>query len=206
MSGRAWTWREAAWGIAASALAGATLGCNLLIGLQGGIPEGSGGAGTSSSTSSGTAASGGACTMDAGVPSGCDRTWAHWNAAEPSAFVDDGDGTVKDTTTKLTWQKGYAPMLTQPEALDSCRQLALAGHCDWRLPTRIELSTLVDYGSAGKLLVAPVFSADGGTDASAYWTASPYAGDPTQGWVVHFGLGLVFPSPLGSPLDVRCVR
>jgi hypothetical protein len=209
--------RRAAWGIVGTALVGAAAGCNLLIGLQGGLPEGSGGASSSASstTASGSgggspaasiSSSSGACTRDAGTPSGCDRTWAHWNTVEPSAFVDEGDGTVKDTTTKLLWQKEYAPMLTRSDALAYCEQLTLAGHCDWRLPTRIELSTLVDYGSAGTLLVAPVFGADGGTDPSGYWTASSYFGDPTKAWAVHFGLGLVFPSPLGSPLDVRCVR
>ena len=61
-------------------------------------------------------------------------------------FVDNGDGTVSDRVTDLTWQK-------EPDdarrvwkvALHYCESLTLAGKSDWRLPNFIELISLVDY-------------------------------------------------------------
>jgi hypothetical protein len=145
--------------------------------------------------------------MDAGMPAtGCDRSWAQWDSTKPSVFMDNKDGTVTDTATGLTWQQGSSPTkLPLTGALAYCQGLPLGGHCDWRLPTRIELGTLVDYTSAGPLMIAQPFSA--GTDASGYWTSSSYAAAPgSKGWGVHFGLGIVFPNPVGTALDVRCVR
>jgi hypothetical protein len=217
-------------GAAAAALV-AVAGCNLIIGLQRGLPEGSGGSssaslsstgtamsstGTSSggsptsssgsTTASGTSSSSGACTMDAGAPLVCDRTWAQWNARLPSAFTDNGDGTVTDATTQLLWQKGSGASTTQAGAIAQCQQLKLAGHCDWRLPTRIELGTLVDYTkSTPPLIDTTVFDCK----MNAYWTASVVASSDggVLGWSVNFNDGGVYSNtPALASIPVRCVR
>jgi hypothetical protein len=143
--------------------------------------------------------------MDAGTPAGCDRSWAQWSATPPSVFVDNADGTVTDMTTQLLWQKDPGPKLTQPMGITYCQTLNLAGHCDWRLPTRIELGTLVDYSKAAAPLIDTTFF---NTALNAYWTSSPVA--RTQGanaWNVNFNDGGVYSnSPVGIPLPIRCVR
>jgi hypothetical protein len=61
----------------------------------------------------------------------------------------------------------------------------LCGYADWRLPTRGELFSLVDYGAPAAPLVDAAFLPDGVTDA--YWTSSR---DAIRGpWSVDFSDG-----------------
>ena len=62
-------------------------------------------------------------------------------------FVDNGDGTVSDRVTDLTWQKEVDDDARRvwKVALHYCESLTLAGKSDWRLPNFIELISLVDY-------------------------------------------------------------
>jgi len=64
-------------------------------------------------------------------------------------FVDNGDGTVADRATGLTWmQADSAEPMDWPRALAYAEGLIFAGHDDWRLPTVKELQSIVDYGRA----------------------------------------------------------
>ena len=58
--------------------------------------------------------------------------------------VKNGDEIVTDKNSNLIWQKNHT-MLTWKEALDYCENLEYAGYCDWRLPNRNELLSLIDY-------------------------------------------------------------
>ncbi len=62
--------------------------------------------------------------------------------SENQIFVDNGDGTVTDTKTGLTWQKGDAGPMRWEHAVETCKNLSLAGKSDWRLPTLEELKRL----------------------------------------------------------------
>jgi len=102
-------------------------------------------------------------------------------------FVDNGDGTVTDNCTGLTWQKDTAAgKYTWPEALQYCEDLELGGKTDWRLPNVRELQSIVDYGRYGPA-IDPVFSAE----SSWYWSSSSLVGSPDLAWFVYFNLGLV---------------
>ncbi|MHC4597951.1 MAG: Lcl domain-containing protein [Planctomycetota bacterium] len=64
-------------------------------------------------------------------------------------FVDNGDSTVTDRATGLTWMKGDSKKpMNWKEALAFAESLEHAGHDDWRLPNVKELQTLVDYSRA----------------------------------------------------------
>jgi|WetSurMetagenome_2_1015567.scaffolds.fasta_scaffold702537_1 hypothetical protein len=58
-------------------------------------------------------------------------------------YVDNADGTVTDTKTKLMWQWGddgeMRPMDRPVSAADYCGQLTLGDNDDWRLPRIDEL-------------------------------------------------------------------
>jgi len=112
-----------------------------------------------------------------------------------SNYSDLGDGTVKDNVTGLLWQKAV-DMTTQKLAWDAaksyCAALTLAGHT-WRLPTRIELLSIVDFTRVGSAIDSTAFP---GTPSGAYhWTSSPWvvsqiATKPQDSWIVNFYEGL----------------
>jgi formylglycine-generating enzyme required for sulfatase activity len=67
-----------------------------------------------------------------------------------ASYVVGGDGIVTDEVTGLSWQQ-QAPgdTFTWQAALAYCDTLELAGHADWRLPTRIELMSVMDFTRSG---------------------------------------------------------
>jgi hypothetical protein len=115
---------------------------------------------------------------------------------------DDGGATeVLDLVTGLTWSRASRQASTLTGAWTACRTLGST----WRVPSRIELVSLVDFTRAPPLATAdPVAFPD--TQTAAYWTASPVAGSavPDTAWTVSFASGLVANS--GGATQVRCVR
>jgi len=68
----------------------------------------------------------------------------------PASYADGGDGTVLDEVTGLVWEQDPADDNgTWDEALAYCEALELGGKTDWRLPTRIEMTSVLDYGKPG---------------------------------------------------------
>lgn len=87
-----------------------------------------------------------------------------------AALVDNGNGTVTDTSTGLTWQKATAPgTYTWKEALAYCESLNLAGYTDWRLPNINELNSLVYY-SRFRPAIDPVLVSS--TRSDLYWSST----------------------------------
>uniref|UniRef100_A0A6M3KG77 Lcl C-terminal domain-containing protein n=1 Tax=viral metagenome TaxID=1070528 RepID=A0A6M3KG77_9ZZZZ len=125
-------------------------------------------------------------------------------------FVDNGNGTITDTSTGLMWQKfsdlrdGKYAWKWQ-EAIDYCEALNIAeyaGHKDWRLPTRRELVSLVD-DERWDPAIDPVFQCF----SSYYWSSTPYANYTDYAWYVNFCYGV--DSDYGSKSSsyyVRAVR
>ena len=69
-------------------------------------------------------------------------------AADGSAlprYQDNGDGTITDKATGLTWMKADSGKgMDWPTALEYAEDLKLAGHADWRLPNAKELQSIID--------------------------------------------------------------
>jgi len=145
---------------------------------------------------------------------------ANGKVAPSYASTED---TVTDNITKLVWQrklpKSYAGCLGSNidapgigcqwrEGDTYCGDLVLAGFADWRLPTRIELQSIMDLTRepAIRTEVFPMRSAMGGAD---FWTAGAEQGGSQVAWYVHIVSGtpaqLQGPS-LGTGATVRCVR
>lgn len=77
-----------------------------------------------------------------------DRNWALWPVPPqplPDSLYTVSDETVIDEVTGLEWQREVEEPIADQNAKEYCQELALAGGGDWRLPTRIELLTIVDH-------------------------------------------------------------
>jgi hypothetical protein len=122
-------------------------------------------------------------------------------------FIDNGDGTISDTSTGLMWQKATAPgTYTWEQALTYCENLTLpaGGYSDWRLPNRNELQSIVDYSRYNPAIDTTYFP---GTVAENYWSSTTDANDTRYAWVVRFSYGYVISFyGKGFAYYVRAVR
>ena len=148
------------------------------------------------------------------------EVWAHWPMPNPDAAIapdsstplphtmtydagpEGGTGPVYDAVTTLTWSRTTTTQVTSPKsAWDACK--ALPG--TWRVPTRIELVSLIDFTQpSGQPTIDP--AAFPNTPADTFWTSSPVPGPdggPIAYWTVSFATGLTANG--GSANNVRCV-
>ncbi len=140
---------------------------------------------------------------------------AAYEAGCPMAgrFTDNGDGTVTDNCTGLTWQKNTADIngdgmirgtqdsVTWEQALQYCEGLDFAGHADWRLPNERELQSIADYGRIDPA-IDPIF----GAVSESYRSSSSLVSNAGQTWLVNFRYGGVGFDARSSHLYVRAVR
>lgn len=121
---------------------------------------------------------------------------------KPSRFIDNGDGTVTDKETNLTWMKeDDGKRRTWEDAKEYCEKVKLPGK-GWRLPTVKELISIVDYDKHGPC-IDPVFI---DTQTAYYWSSTPFAGDSGNAWIVNFSYGNVYWYHFDYEYYVRPVR
>jgi Protein of unknown function (DUF1566) len=119
-------------------------------------------------------------------------------------FVDNGNGTVTDTSTGLMWQKAaLSSPLKWEAALKYAEDLSLAGYDDWRMPTAKELQSMVDYSKWNPAIDETFFP---GTLSNHYWSSTTYAYGTSIAWRVYFSLGNVGSEYKSSTSYVRAVR
>ena len=147
--------------------------------------------------------------------------------ASSARFVDNGDGTLADTVTGLTWLK-KADCIQQDwaTALATVNGLA-SGQCglsdgstagQWRMPNRAELLSLSDraptfpqasyfngqYGSSGVVTGPVIFT--NYIVSEYYWTSTTDALDPSRAWAIYscdFGAYDIAKTDLRYTLAVR---
>ena len=120
-------------------------------------------------------------------------------------FVDNGDGTITDTTTGLMWAKGTlgCGQVTHAHAIKACSALRLAGHKDWRLPTVEEHFALADRNRHNPAIDINLFP---DTKSDWYWTSTLCGWAPSCAWFVYFYYGDSSSSRRSSLAFVRAVR
>ncbi len=105
--------------------------------------------------------------------------------SEP-AFVENGDGTVTDTSTGLMWQTQTENNMSWEAALEYSENLNLAGYSDWRLPNVKELQSIVDYSRSNPTLDTLYFV---GKFRSGYWSGTTFIKNTNLAWNVSFDYG-----------------
>ena len=113
-------------------------------------------------------------------------------------FKSNGDGTVTDTLTELTWLKDANVFgeVTWDEALANARKLehgrfGLTDHSeegDWRLPNVNEMESLLDLSNSR----GSVINHEGQFDnlrVANYWTSTSVAAFPALAWYVALAVG-----------------
>ncbi len=111
-----------------------------------------------------------------------------------NAYKDNGDSTVTDRATGLTWMKvdsGHLKAgqnkdgkLNWEQALKWAEDLEYAGHSDWRLPNIKELQSIVDYSRSPDTTqsaaidhvfsVTPIRDAQGKINYPFYWSGTTH--------------------------------
>ncbi|WP_029896261.1 protein kinase domain-containing protein [Desulfohalovibrio reitneri] len=141
---------------------------------------------------------------EARVVLGLDALRHPWPPPAPDP-LDNGDGTVTDRATGLTWERGVSPHTLQwDEAADWAGELnrqGLGGHGDWRVPTASELAgLLLPAAGVETLCLDPVFApARGGL-----WSAD--RATFTKAWFADPALGCIDRADMDCLRSVRCVR
>jgi hypothetical protein len=112
--------------------------------------------------------------------------------------------TVLDRVTGLEWQRSLDDRaFTWSAAGALCEQLRYANFEDWRLPTRIELVSLLDLSRTNPALELAAFPSG---SSQWFWTASPDATDAARAWYVYFYFGYPDVDDRSVENRVRCVR
>ena len=122
------------------------------------------------------------------------------------SYTAHGDGTVTDNVTGLTWQQS-TPKSTYAwsDAIAYCSTVTLGNLGDWRLPSVIELVSIVDYDVASPTPSIDI-TAFPKTPADIFWSSTLVAGAPSEAWYVNFSYGYAISTDVSEINHVRCVR
>lgn len=133
-------------------------------------------------------------------------------------FTDNGDGTITDNNTGLTWQKTPdGTSFTWQGAMDYCESLELAGNDDWRAPKLKELFSISDFSHGWPYIDTGYFDLAGQAVSKdeQYWADNFYLAGTTHGgqasaFGVNHGTGHIkaYPAETPGPMGnyVRAVR
>ncbi|MGD8885520.1 MAG: DUF1566 domain-containing protein [Gammaproteobacteria bacterium] len=139
-------------------------------------------------------------------------------ARDSSRFDVNGNGTVTDLESGLTWQRcpvgqqwqhgacvGEAKLLTWSEALAMAKSASTknAGVTSWRIPRLNEIAGIVDIRCKDPRIDLTVFP---NTSAALFWTANNTPGDGSEVFTLSFGEQGVGRSAKSEKHYVRLVK
>lgn len=113
---------------------------------------------------------------------------------------------VTDKETGLIWQDDTA-VTTKVKSADIsgyCGTVTLGGHTDWRLPTRKELGSLINYSPTASHAMPSEFLNVATSSGDFYATSTSY--NASNMYAIRFDTGREQYQPTASSKYVRCVR
>ncbi|MDY0120809.1 MAG: DUF1566 domain-containing protein, partial [Sulfurimonas sp.] len=118
---------------------------------------------------------------------------------------DDAKEVVIDPKTQLMWQDDASVKSVKKNwqgARDYCSALRFAGYDDWRLPKRLELSSITDKSKEKPAIKAKFAN----VVSDRYWSSSSYVSNAGYAWRVYFYNGYDRAGNKSDEYYVRCVR
>lgn len=136
-------------------------------------------------------------------------------SAPNERYAVNANGTVQDKLSGLIWKRcsegqsgaaceiGAAGTYRWQEANALAAGSDFGGVQGWRLPTLVELATLLEYQCTMPAINLTIFPA---TPAVHYWSVTPYAGYANGAWNINFNDGVHDNSSKNYRLYLRLVR
>lgn len=124
------------------------------------------------------------------------------NIGFAAKFLDNENGTILDVKTDLTWQQQTKEELNWKEAISYCDDLSL-GFGTWRLPTILELQTLIKKVQ-GYPSIDTVFFPE--TTPALYQSITIPTYSFTHRYAVNFSNGTLDYTNRYRKYRVRCVK
>jgi hypothetical protein len=134
-----------------------------------------------------------------------------------NSYVNNGNGTIADQATGLTWtQSDNGNGVLWDEALSYCEALNMGGMDDWRLPHIKELQSIVDYTRSPDTTespaihplfnLTPITNELDQTDWGFYWSSTTLISYPNRvsdATYISFGRALGYMEQFGGWVDVH---
>lgn len=151
----------------------------------------------------------------------CDGQYQDWEVDEVALYsslrfttpsggslFDPGPGQYEalDNASGLVWPRIAQGSRTYQGAIDYCATSALGTSSAWRLPSRSELSSIIDKTRTVVSEPAVNQAALPGVELQSYWTRSVYHPDENQAWSVSFHSMGTASVDKTIALRVLCVR
>ena len=105
----------------------------------------------------------------------------------PPFFINNSNGTITDTVTGLMWQQVDGGEMTFDKATTYASNLVLGGYSDWRMPSILELNSLLNHDKNNPALNTVYFTA---TAAQYWWSGQKQLNDATKAWAANAGGGI----------------
>ena len=143
------------------------------------------------------------------------NAWAGWvmpnpmrsGLPNPASYTVSASGNqVSDNVTGLVWQRRIDSRLySWDDARRACTCLSLdeSGPGQWRLPSRIELTSIADWTTAAPAIDSAAFP---DTPSDDFWSSSLFTSDDNLRLLVFFQTGYTSFGNYSDRYYIRCVR
>ena len=116
----------------------------------------------------------------------------------------DAEIVVAESLNGLHWCRTFAPEKTWEEAHDYCDSLNYGGHDDWRLPSYLEYTSVLDFGRVNPAVNPNHFFFE---ETFEFWTTHSLLLSPDEaGWKLNINYGHIVSVPKSDTAGALCVR